>query len=123
MTDPDVQLLHAAADPTRLAILRELSSQGPVRAGDLTACCNVHQPSVSYHLRVLREAGWVCAERRGTVISYKLCDAAVERFRQVAGELQPGGERLASPFSILVVPALSAVESRVQASAAGLVVA
>jgi ArsR family transcriptional regulator len=97
VADPEVRFLHAAADPTRLAILRELSSEGPIRACDLTSCCNVHQPTVSHHLRVLREAGWVRAERHGTSISYELCADAVERFRQIAGELRPGSECARTP--------------------------
>ena len=64
-TDPDVILLQAAADPTRLAILRELSSDGFVCACDFTSCCDVAQPTVSHHLKVLREAGWIVGERRG----------------------------------------------------------
>ena len=70
-TDPDVLLLQAAADPTRLAILRELSEEESVCA-DFTACCDVSQPTVSHHLKVLREAGWVDSERRGTWIWYRL---------------------------------------------------
>ena len=102
MRDPDVRLLHAAADSTRLAILRELSSEGPIWACDLTACCTVHQPTVSHHLRVLREAGWVCADRHGTNISYRLCPDAAARFRQIAGELRPGVQLPASALALAV---------------------
>ncbi len=52
-------LLQAAGDPTRLSILRQLSSEGPVCACDLAVCCEVSQPTVSHHLKVLREAGWI----------------------------------------------------------------
>ena len=88
--DPDVKLLQAAADPTRLAILRQLSSEGSVCACDFTDCCAVHQPTVSHHLRVLREAGWVNAERHGTSIYYAIRPEAVDRFRQLAGGLTAG---------------------------------
>ena len=64
-TDPDVLLLQAAADPTRLAILRQLSDVAEVCACDFTACCDVSQPTVSHHLKVLRDAGWIEGERRG----------------------------------------------------------
>src|SRR6187551_296141 len=47
-TDPDVLLLQAAADPTRLAILRQLSDAPEVCACDFTACCDVSQPTVSH---------------------------------------------------------------------------
>ena len=71
-TNPDVILLQAAADPTRLAILRQLSSDGSVCACDFTACCDVAQPTVSHHLKVLREAGVVRAQVDGTRRYYTL---------------------------------------------------
>jgi DNA-binding transcriptional ArsR family regulator len=92
-TDPDVLLLQAAADPTRLAILRELSEEESVCACDFTACCDVSQPTVSHHLKVLREAGWVDSERRGTWIWYRLRPEAVARFRELAGGFSPGPAR------------------------------
>ena len=102
-TDPDVTLLHAAADCTRLAILRELSHEGAVCACDFTACCTVAQPTVSHHLKILREAGWVQAEHHGTNITYSLRPAAVERFRELAGELVPGIGRPAGAMSLPVL--------------------
>jgi ArsR family transcriptional regulator len=86
-TTPEVRLLQAAADPTRLAILRQLTAEGEVCACDFTACCDVAQPTVSHHLKVLREAGWIASERRGTWIWYSLRPAALERFRSIAGGL------------------------------------
>lgn len=88
--DPDIRLLQAAADPTRLAILRQLSGSGPVCACDFTACCDVAQPTVSHHLRVLREAGWVTTERRGSWVDYRLNPDAAARFRALAGILGEG---------------------------------
>jgi DNA-binding transcriptional ArsR family regulator len=82
-TDPDVLLLHAAADPIRLAILRQLALAGPVCACDIAAGYSVTQPTVSHHLRVLREAGWVTAERRGTWIWYSIRPEATSRFRSI----------------------------------------
>jgi ArsR family transcriptional regulator, arsenate/arsenite/antimonite-responsive transcriptional repressor len=90
-TDPDVLLLQAAADPTRLAILRQLAATSGVCACDFTACCDVSQPTVSHHLKVLREAGWVRSERRGTWVYYHLLPEAVERFARLAGQISPGG--------------------------------
>jgi ArsR family transcriptional regulator len=92
-TDPDVLLLQAAADPTRLAILRQLSEEESVCACDFTACCDVSQPTVSHHLKVLREAGWVDSERRGTWIWYRIRPEAVERMRQLAGGFSSGAAR------------------------------
>jgi len=62
-----------------------------VCACDFTDCCGVSQPTVSHHLKVLREAGWVTGERRGTWIWYALRPEAVLRFRELAGDLGPAG--------------------------------
>ena len=88
-TDPDVLLLAAAADLTRLSVLRQLSAEGAVCACNFTDCCGIGQPTLSHHLRVLREAGWVTTERRGTWIYYSLRPEAVARFRELAGEMRP----------------------------------
>ncbi len=96
MVDPDVRLLQAAADPTRLAILRRLSDEGPVCACELADPAGVSQPTVSHHLKVLREAGWVDGERRGSWIWYSIRPDAVERFRGLAAGIAPGAARPAS---------------------------
>jgi DNA-binding transcriptional ArsR family regulator len=85
--DPDVRLLQALADPTRLAIVRELAGASEVCACDFSSCCDVQQPTVSHHLKVLREAGVVESERRGTWVYYRLATAAAERLRGLAVEL------------------------------------
>ncbi len=103
-TEPDVLLLQGAADPTRLAILRQLSQQGTVCACDFTACCEVAQPTVSHHLKVLRRSGWVRAERRASWVYYSLEPHAVVRFREIAGGIEPGAG--------MMIPAVSATTQR-----------
>jgi ArsR family transcriptional regulator len=88
--DPDVRMLQALADPVRLSIVRQLTSDGSVCACDFTACCDVSQPTVSHHLKVLREAGVVTAERRGTWIYYRLDASVADRLRELAAGLTPG---------------------------------
>ena len=90
LVDPDVQLLQALGHPTRLAIVRELAGASQVCACDFTSCCDVSQPTVSHHLRILREAGVIEAERDGTSIWYRLVPSAAERLRSLAGELLGG---------------------------------
>jgi ArsR family transcriptional regulator len=89
-TDPDILLLQGIADPTRLAILRQLSLEVTVCACDFTDCCGVGQPTISHHLKVLRVAGWVESERRGTWIYYSVRPEALGRMRALTGELVPG---------------------------------
>lgn len=89
--DPEIRLLAALADPTRLAIVRELAATTETCACDFTATCDVGQPTVSHHLRVLREAGVVTSERRGQWIYYRLAPDAAERLGSIARDLVPGG--------------------------------
>jgi DNA-binding transcriptional ArsR family regulator len=89
--DPDVRLLGALADPTRLAIVRQLAAENETCACDFTSCCDVAQPTVSHHLRVLREAGVVTSERRGTWIFYRLAPGLADRLATIARDLIPGG--------------------------------
>lgn len=105
--DPDVVMLQAAADPVRLRMLRQLSL-GPVCACDFTADASVSQPTVSHHLRVLREAGWVTTERRGTWIWYSLRPDAVERLRTIAALIGPAPAPTAGP-TVRRLPVLDAV--------------
>src|SRR6266704_1553865 len=107
-TDPDVQLLSALADPTRLAIVRQLATgapEGQVCACDFTDCCEVSQPTVSHHLKVLREAGVVSGERRGTWIYYRLEPRAASRIASLGHLLSAGALR--EPKRVSAKPALA----------------
>jgi DNA-binding transcriptional ArsR family regulator len=77
----EVQLLHAQicqalADPTRILLLYELG-QGPKCVNELGSILDLSQPTVSRHLRVLRERGMVRTERLGTTVMYSLADYRV----------------------------------------------
>ncbi len=99
IADPEVCLLQAAADSTRLAILRQLSADGPTCACDLGACCTgLSQSTVSHHLKVLREAGWIEGQRRGTWIWYRIREEAVARFAALSGSIRPGASQPAASF-------------------------
>src|SRR5215204_5059628 len=109
LIDPDALLLQGAADPTRLAILRELAAGRDLADGicacDFTQCCDVAQPTVSHHLKMLRESGWVRSERRASNVWYWLRPEAVQRFQQLAGELAPAfGLSGAATASARVLP-------------------
>lgn len=89
-TDPDVRLLAALADPVRLSIVRQLAACDGICACDFTEFTDVSQPTVSHHLRVLREAGVVTSERRGSWIYYRLSPEAIGRLGALARALVPG---------------------------------
>ena len=97
--DPTVRLLQAIADPVRLSIVRQLAAEGDVCACDLTCCGEIAQPTVSHHLRVLRDAGVVTGERRGTWVHYALDPEAVSRLRTLALSLEPGEARSAAELA------------------------
>jgi ArsR family transcriptional regulator len=89
-TDPDVLLLGALADPTRLSIVRQLAAagrSGVICACDFVECCDVSQPTISHHLKVLRGAGVVTSERRGTNIYYALSPGVAERYAAIGASL------------------------------------
>lgn len=73
----------ALSDPTRVAIVNRLASAQEVCVCDLTATFELSQPTISHHLRVLREAGLVQTEARGTWAYYRLVPEAIERLRDV----------------------------------------
>jgi DNA-binding transcriptional ArsR family regulator len=77
----EIQLLHAEvcqalADPTRIMLLYILAD-GPKNVGELGTALDANQPTVSRHLKVLRERGVVSAERLGTTVTYSLADRRV----------------------------------------------
>ena len=77
-------LLKAAADPYRLQILATLAAtKDEVCVCDFTEALPLNQPTVSHHLRILREAGLVTCERRGTWVYYRLAPDARERLNSV----------------------------------------
>src|SRR5438105_8293127 len=77
------RLFRALADETRLTILRQLRDQGEVCACEFVDCCDVGQPTVSHHLKVLRDAGLVAGDKRGQWVYYALNPSAFERVRQL----------------------------------------
>jgi ArsR family transcriptional regulator len=85
--DPDVALLGALADPTRLSIVRQLGQRGQLCVCDFMECCDVSQPTISHHLKVLREAGIVASERRGTNVYCWLAPGFAERFKSIGASL------------------------------------
>jgi ArsR family transcriptional regulator len=73
----------ALSDPTRVSIVNRLACGEDCCVCDLTDAFDLSQPTVSHHLRVLRDAGLVESERRGTWAYYRLVPEAIERLRDV----------------------------------------
>jgi ArsR family transcriptional regulator len=75
----------ALADPTRVAIVNCLSAADEVCVCNLTDTFDLSQPTISHHLKVLREAGLVESTRRGTWAYYRLVPEAIEALRGALG--------------------------------------
>jgi ArsR family transcriptional regulator len=75
----------ALADPTRVAIVNRLSAADEVCVCDLTESFELSQPTISHHLKILREAGLVESSRRGTWAYYRLVPQAVGSLRTALG--------------------------------------
>ena len=77
----EVRLLHSRireglADPTRILILYALADE-PHNVSELADALGSPQPTVSRHLKVLRERGLVQAEREGQAVAYSLSDPRI----------------------------------------------
>jgi ArsR family transcriptional regulator len=71
-------LMKALADPIRIRLMSLIAATDEACVCDLTAPFELSQPTISHHLRVLREAGLVDCERRGTWVYYRAQRDALE---------------------------------------------
>jgi ArsR family transcriptional regulator len=72
--------LRALSDPTRVKLVHRIASAGDdgVCVCDLTEPLGISQPSVSYHLRILRDAGLVDRRRKATFAFYSIRSTELE---------------------------------------------
>lgn len=105
ITEEEIQLLHryiceGVGDPKRLRLLY-LVAEAPRNVTQLTGALDVSQPTVSHHLRILRERGLVTTERDGASIYYSLADArilqAMEILRGFVADLLAEEARVLNP--------------------------
>lgn len=78
-------LFKAVADPMRLRLLSLIACHegGESCVCDLTEAFDVTPPSISYHLKILREAGLISSDRRGTWIYYRVNPDVMARMSAV----------------------------------------
>ncbi len=80
-------MFKALGDPVRLRLLSIVASQpgGEACVCDLTAAFDLSQPTISHHLKVLRETGLLECERRGTWVFYWVVPSALAQLAAVLG--------------------------------------
>jgi len=84
----EAKLLKVLADPNRLRIFVTLTrSKSGVCVCDFAEGLQLLQPSVSHHLKVLKDAGLIESTKRGTWVYYRLSSSARSRLRHVFGLL------------------------------------
>ncbi|HZS01957.1 MAG TPA: metalloregulator ArsR/SmtB family transcription factor [Chloroflexota bacterium] len=88
--DALVAVLRALGEPTRLEIYRLIAAQdAPLCVCDVVARFPLQQPTISHHLRVLREAELVTVSRRGKWAYYAPNPRGLAILRQAAAALAP----------------------------------
>lgn len=80
--------LKALADPVRLRLFSAIASHagGEACVCDISGGLDVSQPTVSHHLKVLRDAGLLTSERRASWVYYAVIPAAL---RELSALLDP----------------------------------
>ncbi len=79
--------LKALSDPARLRLLSAIASTATQEACvcDLSVGIDLTQPTISHHLKVLRQAGLVDSERRGTWVYYRVVSDALQQLSLLFG--------------------------------------
>jgi ArsR family transcriptional regulator, arsenate/arsenite/antimonite-responsive transcriptional repressor len=79
------RLFKAVGDPVRLRLLSLIASHdaGEACVCDVTGVFDLTGPTISHHLKVLREAGLISGERRGTWVYYRVEPDALRRLSDV----------------------------------------
>jgi ArsR family transcriptional regulator len=85
------RMFKALADPVRLRLLSLVASheRGEACVCDLSGSFDLTQPTISHHLKVLREAGMLESERRGTWVYYSVVPAALQQLSAVLSAADP----------------------------------
>ncbi len=76
ITQLHADFCSALADSTRLIILYALA-EGPLNVTELTQQLDQPQPTISRHLKILRDRGLVAATRQGMTVQYSLADRRI----------------------------------------------
>ncbi|WP_165422931.1 ArsR/SmtB family transcription factor [Ktedonosporobacter rubrisoli] len=66
------RLLTALGEPARLEIIDQLAKQEQMNVGDLASKFSLSRPTISHHLKILKEAGVVQAEKSGQETYYRV---------------------------------------------------
>lgn len=95
-TERAIELFHALSDETRLEII-ELLRKGERCVCELTDSLEAAQSRLSFHLRVLRDAGIVRDRKDGRWVHYELEPGAFEEIETLVAAMKPRGTGRSAP--------------------------
>ncbi len=98
--DHTIGLAHmfkALSDPVRLRLLSLVASHqgGEACVCDISGSFDLSQPTISHHLKVLRQAGLLDCERRGTWVYYWVIPSALQQLSSVLSAVDPTADDVA----------------------------
>jgi ArsR family transcriptional regulator len=82
-----VRMLKALGNPIRFEIIKFLVTHPGCITGDIVEYLPIAQATVSQHLKVLKNAGWITGVIEGTATCYQLDEKNITWFRSVVGEI------------------------------------
>ncbi|MFL5993590.1 MAG: ArsR/SmtB family transcription factor [Streptomyces sp.] len=88
------KVFKALGDPVRLRLMSMIASRGEggeVCVCELTPAFDLSQPTISHHLKLLRQAGLIDCERRGTWVYYWVLPGVLDRLGAFLTTAQPAG--------------------------------
>jgi ArsR family transcriptional regulator len=92
-----VRMARALGNPLRLRLLRYMVANPQCITGDLVQFSGLAQSTVSQHLKVLRQAGWVTGEVEGPATCYCLDPEAMAWFADEMQRLSKGWSQICCP--------------------------
>jgi ArsR family transcriptional regulator len=92
------RMFKALGDPVRLRLLSRVASHagGEACVCELSAGFDLTQPTISHHLKVLRETGLLECERRGTWVYYWVVPSALAQLAAVLGSTEGSTAQLST---------------------------
>ncbi|MER6489964.1 ArsR/SmtB family transcription factor [Streptomyces griseorubiginosus] len=88
------KVFKALGDPVRLRLMSMIASRGQggeVCVCELTPAFDLSQPTISHHLKLLRQAGLIDCERRGTWVYYWVLPGVLDRLAAFLSTTRPAG--------------------------------
>ncbi|MFH9554669.1 ArsR/SmtB family transcription factor [Streptomyces sp. NPDC051445] len=88
------KVFKALGDPVRLRLMSMIASRGEggeVCVCELTPAFDLSQPTISHHLKLLRQAGLIGCERRGTWVYYWVLPGVLDKLAAFLTTTQPAG--------------------------------